>query len=177
VYFAPDVHKPLAPGRRLLSPEFESFEGDETFLTRFHQDRAAAEFCRRRTDMRRQPHLRCHHEHSICPNGRRPNKAQMKRVTGIGGIFFQARDPVGLRVWYKKHLAIDVQEWGGAAFTWTDDAGNPTRGTTIWSVGAQAAITSHQARRPSWSTTRVDNLAALLQALRNEGCNVLEKNG
>ena len=58
----------------------------------------------------------------------------MKRVTGIGGIFFKAKDPSALRAWYKKHLGIDVQEWGGAAFTWTDDAGKPTAGTTIWSV-------------------------------------------
>ena len=48
----------------------------------------------------------------------------MKRVTGIGGIFFKARDPVALRAWYQKHLGIDVQPWGGAAFTWADDAGN-----------------------------------------------------
>lgn len=40
----------------------------------------------------------------------------MKRVTGIGGIFFHAKDPVTLREWYKKHLGIDVQEWGGTVF-------------------------------------------------------------
>ena len=48
----------------------------------------------------------------------------MKRVTGIGGIFFQAKDPVALRAWYQKHLGIDVLDWGGAAFKWTDGAGN-----------------------------------------------------
>ena len=60
----------------------------------------------------------------------------MKRVTGIGGIFFNTNDPVELRAWYKQHLGIDVQEWGGAAFTWTDAAGNPTKGTTAWLIGA-----------------------------------------
>ena len=44
----------------------------------------------------------------------------MKRVTGIGGIFFNAKDPVALRAWYKQHLGIDVQSWGGAAFDWTE---------------------------------------------------------
>ena len=58
----------------------------------------------------------------------------MKRVTGIGGIFFAARDPVTLRAWYKEHLGIDVQPWGGAAFNWTDDAGTPTNGTTAWYI-------------------------------------------
>ena len=40
----------------------------------------------------------------------------MKRVTGVGGIFFKAQDPAALGAWYKKHLGIDVQSWGGAAF-------------------------------------------------------------
>ena len=106
---------------------------------------------------------------------RRTSEAQMKRVTGIGGIFFNANDPVALRAWYKQHLGIDVQEWGGTAFTWTDAAGNPTKGTTAWSIGA--ADGKHFA--PSKSTFminyRVADLAALLQALRAEGCNVLEK--
>jgi hypothetical protein len=62
----------------------------------------------------------------------------MKRVTGIGGIFFNARDPVALRAWYKTHLAVDVQDWGGAAFRWTDEAGKPAAGTTIWSIVASA---------------------------------------
>ena len=64
---------------------------------------------------------------------------------------------------------------GGAAFTWTDSEGNPTKGTTIWSVGP--ADGNHFA--PSKSTFmlnyRVENLAALVKALREEGCNVLEK--
>src|SRR5882724_10635998 len=60
----------------------------------------------------------------------------MKRVTGIGGIFFKAKDAPALQAWYKRHLGIDVQEWGGTAFTWTDGEGNPVAGTTIWSVGS-----------------------------------------
>ena len=99
----------------------------------------------------------------------------MKRVTGIGGIFFNAADPATLRAWYKRHLGIDVQDWGGTAFTWADPAGNPTTGMTVWSIGA--AESNHFA--PSKATFmvnyRVENLAALLQALREEGCNVLEK--
>ena len=61
----------------------------------------------------------------------------MKRVTGIGGIFFKAQDAPALREWYKQHLGIDVQEWGGTAFTWTDANGQPSGGMTIWSVGSQ----------------------------------------
>ena len=58
----------------------------------------------------------------------------MKRVTGIGGIFFKAKDAPSLQAWYKRHLGIDVQEWGGAAFEWTDGDGKPVAGTTAWSI-------------------------------------------
>lgn len=47
----------------------------------------------------------------------------MKRVTGIGGIFFKAKDAPALQAWYKRHLGIDVQEWGGTVFTWADSDG------------------------------------------------------
>jgi hypothetical protein len=60
----------------------------------------------------------------------------MKRVTGIGGIFFHANDPAALCAWYQRQLGVDVQDWGGAAFTWADSAGNPVKGTTAWSIGA-----------------------------------------
>ena len=40
----------------------------------------------------------------------------MQRVTGIGGIFIKARDPVALRAWYKRHLGMDIQPWGGKNF-------------------------------------------------------------
>ncbi len=99
----------------------------------------------------------------------------MKRVTGIGGIFFHAKDPVALRAWYKRHLGIDVQAWGGAAFTWTDEAGNPSGGTTAWSIGA--ADNEHFAPGTSsfMVNYRVEDLAALLQVLSDEGCRVLEQ--
>lgn len=98
----------------------------------------------------------------------------MKRVTGIGGIFFTAKDPVALRAWYQKHLGIDVQVWGGTAFTWTDGEGKPTGCTTVWSIGGGGDYFA-----PSKSSFmvnyRVADLASLLAALRAEGCTVLEK--
>lgn len=99
----------------------------------------------------------------------------MKRVTGIGGIFFNAKDPAALRDWYKRHLGVDVQEWGGAAFRWTDDTGAPVAGTTVWSIGA--ADSGHFAPGTAnfMINYRVHDVAALLQTLRDEGCNVLDK--
>src|SRR5205085_11100262 len=102
-------------------------------------------------------------------------RLQMKIVTGIGGIFLSAKHPVARRAGYKQHLGIDVQPCGGASFDWVDAAGNPTKGTTAWLI--DPADGKHFA--PSKSTFmvnyRVEDLAALLAALRDEGCNVLEK--
>ena len=99
----------------------------------------------------------------------------MKRVTGIGGVFFKAKDPVALRAWYQRHLGIDVLEWGGAAFSWADEAGKPTGGTTIWSVGAADGDDFAPSAAPFMINYRVADLAALLDALRREGCRVLDR--
>jgi predicted enzyme related to lactoylglutathione lyase len=99
----------------------------------------------------------------------------MKRVTGIGGIFFKAKDPKALAAWYRKHLGIDVQDWGGAAFKWTDDAGAPVAGTTIWSVGSADGDHYAPSKASFMINYRVADLAALLETLRKEGCNVLDK--
>ena len=99
----------------------------------------------------------------------------MKRVTGIGGIFFHARDPAALRAWYRTHLGIDVQDWGGTALTWSDAEGNPITGTTVWSIAAADGSQFAPSTSSFMINYRVDDLLALLQALREEGCNVLDK--
>jgi hypothetical protein len=49
----------------------------------------------------------------------------MKRVTGIGEIFFKARDPEALREWYRRHPGFGVQDWGGAASSCGSRQGRP----------------------------------------------------
>jgi predicted enzyme related to lactoylglutathione lyase len=99
----------------------------------------------------------------------------VKRVTGIGGIFFKAKDAPSLRDWYKRHLGIDVQEWGGTAFSWADSDGNPTGGTTVWSVGTAEGDQMAPSEAPFMINYRVENLHALVAALKAEGCNLLDK--
>ena len=97
----------------------------------------------------------------------------MKRVTGIGGIFFQSADPVRLGAWYRDHLGLALTDWGGVIFPWggTD---SPS-GMTIWSPFA--ADTDYMAPGTAnfMVNFRVDDLDALLAALRAEGCQVLDK--
>jgi predicted enzyme related to lactoylglutathione lyase len=99
----------------------------------------------------------------------------MQRVTGIGGIFFKAKDPVALRAWYQRHLGVDVQVWGGAAFPWTDAEGQPVAGTTAWNITGQDSDYFAPSQADFMVNYRVADLAGLVQALRDEGCQVLDK--
>ncbi len=98
----------------------------------------------------------------------------MTRVTGIGGIFFKSRDPKALSEWYRTHLGLDVEDWGGAAFRWATD--NPTgAGTTIWSPFPEATDYFAPSQASFMVNFRVADLHALLAVLREEGCDVQDR--
>jgi len=99
----------------------------------------------------------------------------MKRVTGIGGIFFKARDPEALRAWYRTHLGLAIDEWGGMVFRWSGPD-NPTGGgSTVWSVFKEESTYFAPSNQPFMINYRVDDLHALIKVLREEGCQVDEK--
>ena len=99
----------------------------------------------------------------------------MKRVTGIGGIFIKSADPARLREWYRKHLGIPVETWGGTAFQWAGP-GNPGGiGTTVWNVFEAGSNYFDPSRSPFMVNYRVADLRALIAALRAEGCQVDDK--
>lgn len=91
----------------------------------------------------------------------------MKRVVGIGGIFFKAKNPEVLRAWYQTHLGIDVQAWGGTAFPW-----DRPEGMTVWSVFPDTPEHFAPSTAPFMVNYVVEDLDAVLAALRAEGCEV-----
>ena len=110
---------------------------------------------------------------SSSPSDNHMGQKAMSRVTGIGGIFLKAKDPAMLRAWYKKHLGIDVQAWGGTAFRWVDSSGHAIAGKTAWAVGDGKNFAPSTAS--FMVNYRVSDLHGLLATLRAEGCDVLEK--
>lgn len=98
----------------------------------------------------------------------------MKRVTGIGGIFFNSPNPAALVAWYKEHLGFDLQEWGGASFDWAGPDGKPTTGSTLWTVNDTANNSFAPSTSPFMINYRVADLKALVEVLKAEGCNVLD---
>ena len=102
----------------------------------------------------------------------------MKRVTGIGGVFFKARDPEALRAWYRRHLGFDIQEWGGLAFPPPHvpvDGPPPAGAHTTWCIFPPDTTYLGTGPSPFMVNYRVEDLDALLAALRKEGCDVDEK--
>jgi len=99
----------------------------------------------------------------------------MRRVTGIGGIFFKSPDPKRLGEWYRTHLGIGVEPWGGAAFRWAGEHNPGGVGTTVWSPFAADTAYFAPSSASFMVNYRVEDLHALLAVLRQEGCQVDDK--
>jgi predicted enzyme related to lactoylglutathione lyase len=97
----------------------------------------------------------------------------MKRVTGIGGVFFQADDPDKLYQWYEKHLGIQREPHGhGAMMHWRENENPERRGATVWALFEKRTPYFEPSRAPFMLNYRVDDLEALLEALRAEGVTI-----
>ena len=88
----------------------------------------------------------------------------MERVTGIGGIFFKSEDPAKLYEWYEKHPGIKVDPQYGTMFEWQQKDGKP--GGTVWSIFSRDSKYFDPSRAGFTVNYRVDDLDALLEALR-----------
>jgi predicted enzyme related to lactoylglutathione lyase len=97
----------------------------------------------------------------------------MKRVTGIGGIFFKTQDPEALYQWYEKHLGIQrAPDGSGAMFEWRDSNEPGQKGMTIWSIFPRESKYFDPSASPFMFNYRVDDLDALLKALQEEGVQI-----
>lgn len=80
-------------------------------------------------------------------------------VTGIGGLFFRARDPAALLDWYREHLGV-----GGEGYAPWEQQGGPTvfmpfaNDTAYWGADRQWML-----------NLRVSGLDAMLDRLREAG--------
>jgi catechol 2,3-dioxygenase-like lactoylglutathione lyase family enzyme len=92
------------------------------------------------------------------------------RVTGIGGIFFRAKNAAELQQWYRKHLGLPVDpDWGGCAFPWRESRRPRREGLTVWSVFEHRTAYFRPSRKPFMINFRVNNLKRVLTQLKREG--------
>lgn len=97
----------------------------------------------------------------------------MRRVTGIGGIFFKSQDPAKVKEWYKTHLGLDVTQYG-AKFDWREDEDSTRKGYTVWSPFSEKTKYFEPSNKDFMINYRVDNIEALVEELKKEGVTVLD---
>lgn len=98
----------------------------------------------------------------------------MKRVTGIGGIFFKTKDPQKTKDWYSKHLGIKSDEYG-ATFSWLNCEKPDEKGYTVWSPFKEDTEYFAPGKSEFMINYRVENLIDLLKELKKEGVTVIDK--
>ena len=99
----------------------------------------------------------------------------MKRVTGIGGVFFKAKDPERLRAWYQKHLGLEFDNYGSVSFASPDSEEERKTAITVWSLFPADTKYFQPSDAPFMLNYRVENLDELLTQLKSEGVEVDER--
>jgi predicted enzyme related to lactoylglutathione lyase len=94
-----------------------------------------------------------------------------KRVTGLGGVFFKAKDPKAIKAWYQKHLHIESGEHG-AVFRWRLEEDPDKVGITAWSPFPEDTDYYQPSQKGFMFNYRVENLAELLETLEKEGIEI-----
>lgn len=98
----------------------------------------------------------------------------MKKVTGIGGIFFKCKDPKKTYEWYQQHLGIEANQYG-FNFEWREAENPDKKGSTQWSAFSETSKYFEPSSKDFMINYRVENLEALVAELQAAGVTVLDK--
>ena len=98
----------------------------------------------------------------------------MKKVTGIGGVFFKAKDPKKITEWYQKHLGLDTNPYG-ATFEWYESAESTKKAQTQWTPFDEKSKYFEPSTKDFMINYRVENLEALVEELKKEGVTIVDK--
>ena len=102
------------------------------------------------------------------------NNNKMKKVTGIGGIFFKCKDPNKIKEWYKIHLGFDTDQYG-TRFEWLEGADPTKKGSTQWSPFSETEKYFDPSIKDFMINYRVENLVNLVEQLKEEGVTIVDK--
>ena len=90
------------------------------------------------------------------------------RVTGIGGIFFKAKDPAALKAWYSKNLGITIGGFG-SNFEWHQGMDSTKKGFTIWAPFKETTKYFQPSEKQFMIDYRVEGLDQLLANMKTAG--------
>ncbi len=97
----------------------------------------------------------------------------LKRVTGIGGIFFKCKDPNRMKEWYKTHLGLETDQYG-TTFEWRQGSDPAKKGFTQWSPFTESTKYFEPSTKEFMINYRVENLEALVEQLKKEGVTITD---
>jgi len=99
--------------------------------------------------------------------------ATMKKVTGIGGIFFKCKDPNNMKEWYKTHLGLNTAQYG-AVFEWRQATDSTKKGFTQWSPFKDSTHYFDPSEKDFMINYRVADLEGLVAELKTERVTFLD---
>jgi len=94
------------------------------------------------------------------------------RVTGIGGVFFKAKDPKALAAWYRDVLGLPLEAWGGAALRYDAPKHPPA---LIWNAFPESTTYFAPSSGGFMINYAVDDMDALLKRLSEKGVAILKR--
>ncbi|WP_417428843.1 VOC family protein [Halpernia sp.] len=97
----------------------------------------------------------------------------MKKVIGIGGIFFKTKNPETLREWYKIHLGFDINDYG-ATFDWKECSDSAKNGATQWSPFKEDTKYFEPSNKEFMINYIVENLEKLVEELKKSDVIILD---
>lgn len=98
----------------------------------------------------------------------------MKKVTGLGGIFFKSENPQAMNEWYAKNLGLPASAYG-TTFEWRHDDDPSRKGTTAWCAFPQDTQYFNPSTKPFMINYRVEDIAALVEELKKEGVTIVDE--
>jgi len=101
-------------------------------------------------------------------------QTEIKKVTGIGGIFFKCKDPKKMREWYQTHLGLITNQYG-AVFEWRQGADTTKKGFTQWSPFAEKTKYFEPSTKDFMINYRVENLEVLVEQLKKDSVIITDK--
>jgi predicted enzyme related to lactoylglutathione lyase len=98
----------------------------------------------------------------------------MKKVTGLGGVFFKSQNPKAMNDWYAKNLGLPTSDYG-TRFEWREAEDSSKKGSTSWCAFPQDTPYFNPSDKPFMINYRVENLNDLLVELRKEGVTIVDE--
>ena len=101
------------------------------------------------------------------------DQAKLKKVTGIGGIFFKCKEPSKMRAWYQTHLGLNTNQYG-AVFEWRQGDDSTKKGFTQWSPFKETTKYFDPSTKDFMINYRVENIEVLVEQLKKEGVTITD---